>query len=160
MADTAGGQWVTLAQATVFLGVSDRTLRRQIAAGQYRTQRNGGRRLVCVPVIEPGRAVVGEGEALAVTAARADGHETAKAATNGGVTVKAASEEIVAATLKEWRSLLEQERQRAGAAEQAAAMWQERARNLETQVEQLLALPAHEEEPELRPPWWAFWRRR
>jgi hypothetical protein len=38
-----------------------------------------------------------------------------------------------------------------------AAMWQERARNLEAQVEQLLALPAHEEEPARR--WWQWWRR-
>jgi hypothetical protein len=36
-------------------------------------------------------------------------------------------------------------------------MWQERARNLEAQVEQLLALLAHEEEPARR--WWQIWRR-
>jgi len=36
-------------------------------------------------------------------------------------------------------------------------MWQERARNLEAQVEQLLALPAPEEEPARR--WWQIWRR-
>jgi hypothetical protein len=36
-------------------------------------------------------------------------------------------------------------------------MWQERPRKLEAQVEQLLALSVHEEEPARR--WWAFWRR-
>jgi hypothetical protein len=36
-------------------------------------------------------------------------------------------------------------------------MWQERARNLEAQVEQLLALPAHEAEPEPRRRWWRWW---
>lgn len=62
--------------------------------------------------------------------------------------------------LTEERARAERERERASTAEQAAAMWQERARNLEAQVEQLLALPAHEEEPE--PAWhrWTFWRRR
>ena len=55
--------------------------------------------------------------------------------------------------------LLREERERAGAAEQAAAMWQERARNLEVQVEQLLALPAHEEQEEPARHWWRFWRR-
>ena len=59
--------------------------------------------------------------------------------------------------LTEERSRTDQERERASTAEQAAAMWQERARNLEVQVEQLLALPAHEEEPLRR--WWQWWRR-
>jgi hypothetical protein len=48
---------------------------------------------------------------------------------------------------------------RASRAEQAAAMWQKRARNLESQVEQLLALSAHEEEPALTWRWWRLWRR-
>lgn len=38
-------------------------------------------------------------------------------------------------------------------------MWQERARNLEAQVDQLLALPAHEDEPGAARRRWAFWRR-
>jgi len=38
------------------------------------------------------------------------------------------------------------------------AMWQERARNLEAQVEQLLALPAHEEEAMPQRRWWRFWQ--
>jgi len=58
----------------------------------------------------------------------------------------------------EERGRVERERERAGTAEQAAAMWQERARNLEVQVEQLLALPAHEEERTRR--WWQWWRRK
>jgi hypothetical protein len=37
-------------------------------------------------------------------------------------------------------------------------MWQERARNLEAQVEQLLALPAHEEEAMPQRRWWRFWQ--
>jgi hypothetical protein len=56
------------------------------------------------------------------------------------------------------RDRTNQEREARSQAEQAAAMWQERARNLEAQVEQLLALPAHEEmEPRRR--WWQRWQR-
>jgi hypothetical protein len=44
-------------------------------------------------------------------------------------------------------------------AEQAAAMWQERARNLEVQVEQLLALPAHTDPTDAEHRWWQWWRR-
>jgi hypothetical protein len=61
--------------------------------------------------------------------------------------------------LGEERARTDQERERASAAEQAAAMWQERARNLEVQVEQLLALPAHEEQEDPSRRWWRFWRR-
>ncbi len=56
---------------------------------------------------------------------------------------------------------LAQERERASAAEQAAAMWQERARNLEAEnsrLQELLALPAHEEKPTPRRRWWQRWR--
>ncbi|MGI8915748.1 MAG: hypothetical protein ACR2JY_18520 [Chloroflexota bacterium] len=56
----------------------------------------------------------------------------------------------------------DREHERASAAEQAAAMWQERARKLEAEnakLQELLALPAHEEEPELTWRWWRFWRR-
>lgn len=65
MADPVGGQWVTLAQATGFLGVSDRTLRRQIASGELRTQQTAGRRLVWLPAPS---AVAATGEAVAVAA--------------------------------------------------------------------------------------------
>ncbi len=40
------------------------------------------------------------------------------------------------------------------------AMWQEQARNLQAQVEQLLVLPVQLEEPEAVRPWWAFRRLR
>ncbi len=65
----------------------------------------------------------------------------------------------VGQTVAAWQSMLDKALQRASIAEQAAAMWQERARNLEAQVEQLLALPAHEEEPVAGRRWWRFWRR-
>ena len=51
--------------------------------------------------------------------------------------------------------------QGASQAEQAATLWQERARHLESEVvrlQELLALPAHEEEPPRRR-WWRWWHR-
>jgi len=48
-------------------------------------------------------------------------------------------------------------------AEQAAAMWQERARNLEAEngrLQELLALPAHEDAFEPSRRWWQWWRRK
>ena len=69
--------------------------------------------------------------------------------------------DAVVATATTWQAQLDKERERASTAEQAAAMWQERARNLEGEMgrlQELLALPAHEEEPELRRRWWHWWR--
>jgi hypothetical protein len=67
----------------------------------------------------------------------------------------------VVATVETWRPLVGQALERASRAEQAAAMWQERARTLEAEngrLQELLALPAHEEEPKLKR-WWWQWRR-
>jgi len=55
--------------------------------------------------------------------------------------------------------LLRDSLDRASQAEQAAAMWQERARTLEAQVAQLLALPAHEESERPVPSRASWWRR-
>jgi hypothetical protein len=52
------------------------------------------------------------------------------------------------------------EREIRSQAEQAAAMWQERARNLDAEngrLQELLALPAHDGEPAMRRRWWQ-WR--
>jgi len=66
----------------------------------------------------------------------------------------------VAATVETWRPLLDQALDRASQAEQAAAMWQERACNLEAELQHVLALPAHEEGPESpRRRWWQWWRK-
>lgn len=85
--------------------------------------------------------------------------------------VPLAEDEAVAALvelLQEERTERHQERTRGIAlddqlrvARETAAMWQERARNLESEVgrlQQLLALPAHEEERPPRRRWWP-WRR-
>jgi excisionase family DNA binding protein len=156
MADTAGGHWVTLAQATGLLGVSDRTLRRQISSGELRTQRTGGRRLVWTPASSTLAAAAATGMTMAASDGVQNGAVAVTMASSDHEAAMAANQDTLAATLREWRSLLNAERGRASAAEQAAAMWQERARHLEAQVEQLLARPSHEEEPTQR--WWRFWR--
>ncbi|MGI8912364.1 MAG: hypothetical protein ACR2JY_01005 [Chloroflexota bacterium] len=61
--------------------------------------------------------------------------------------------------LREERERTERIEQQVVQAREAAAMWQERAHNLEAQVEQLLALPMHDEAPAATHRWWAFWRR-
>lgn len=87
--------------------------------------------------------------------------DTAK---NSAPNVQDGSGHALAVLSATFTSALEGERQRSSAAEQAAAMWQERARNLEAEndrLQALLALPAHVEEPELpyRPWWRRLWRR-
>lgn len=48
MADNEPGKWVTLSEAAHYFKVSERTLRRRIARGELRTERDGGRVLVLV----------------------------------------------------------------------------------------------------------------
>ncbi len=84
------------------------------------------------------------------------------AVAQGTPEVEAAVKAAVVATVETWRPLLDRALDRASSAEQAAAMWQERARNLETEngrLQELLALPAHDEEPEARQHWWQWWQR-
>ncbi|MGI8915246.1 MAG: hypothetical protein ACR2JY_15915 [Chloroflexota bacterium] len=88
-------------------------------------------------------------------------HGSGTAVAQGTPAVEVAVKAAVAATADTWRPLLNQALDRASSAEQAAAMWQERARNLEGEVgrlQELLALPAHEEEPPRRR-WWQWWAR-
>jgi hypothetical protein len=158
MAGTAGGHWVTLAQATGLRGVSDRTLRRQIASRELGTQRTGGRRLVWMPASSTLAAMAITGSATPASDDSQNGDVAVTTANAGSGAAMAANQDALAATLRERRSLLDAERERASQAEQAAAMWLERARNLEVQVEQLLALPAHEEEAGPQRRWWRFWQ--
>jgi len=70
--------------------------------------------------------------------------------------------DVTLALVEAWTAQLSAERERASSAEQAAAMWQERARNLEAEngrLQDLLALPAHEEAFEPSRRWWQWWRR-
>ena len=143
-----GGQWVPATQAAQALGLSDRTLRRHIAAGRYQVRYRGRNTLVLLPH----RTDVPDGTADASAARPAAKSAIADAS---GVTE-------LGAVARDALALLEREREARSQAEQAAAMWQERARNLEAEngrLHELLALPAHEEEPEPPRRWWQWWRR-
>lgn len=145
-----GGRWLTQVEAARLLSVSDRTLRRRIAAGRLLSRRRAGRTLVYVDA-------AANQDGLPEDAA--DTRDSDPADQDGRPGRASALTEVSGASGSQegaLLALLREERERASQAEQAAAMWQERARNLETQVEQLLALPAHEEEPPRR--WWRFWR--
>jgi len=113
-------------------------MRRQVASGRYPSRMNGH-------IIEVWLPDVALGDSDSAPGQPGDGAgDVRRIPTDGGAV--AVLERLVRDSLE-----------RASIAEQAAAMWQERARNLETQVEQLLALPAHEE-PEPRRRWWRWWR--
>jgi hypothetical protein len=116
-----------------------------MAAGTVRTRRDGHKVLVWVSDDDIGH-VSDEDSGESGTASRQSDERPDSVS------------DVDAEAIHEFGRLLEQEQQRSSAAEQAAAMWQERARNLEAQVEQLLALPAHEEQEQPSRRWWRFWR--
>ena len=177
-ADRQDGRWVSPAQAAATLGVSERTIHRRLAANRYRVRHVDGRTLVHLPSDRrPTHFAqqVSDADPTAAGDASDDVTDTSddhleRPTLNDRQPTDAMADAVSQAIgvldrlleqerrrTEEERSHADQERERASAAEQAAAMWQERARNLETQVEQLLALPAHEAEPPGRR-WWQFWR--
>lgn len=146
-ADATSGHWLGVIPTARALGVTERTVRRRMAAGTVRTRRDGHKVLVWVSDGDIGR-VSDEDSDESGTASRLSDERPDSVS------------DVAAEAIHEFGRLLEQERQRSSAAEQAAAMWQERARTLEEELERVLALPAHEEEPALRGHWWQWWRTR
>ena len=139
VSDTSG-RWLTVPAAARALSVTERTIRRRMAAGAVRIRREDGRTLIWVSLTPPGHV------------------------TDIDTDMSADVSDAAAEAIKELARLLEHERtqsaaleQRASKAEQTAAMYQERARNLAEENERLsiqLALP-----PPARHPWWQWWRR-
>lgn len=152
-----GGYWLPLGQAARKLGVAERTIRRHIDAGRYHARRRGREVLVLLPHTGQGTPD-GAHRAFPLVAPTADRRQGTPVTTDTGHAATDRAVAVLERLLDEERADLVRERQARGQVEQVAAMWQERARNLEAQVEQLLALPAHEE-PESRRFWWRFWRR-
>ncbi len=153
------GRWLSVRAAAKDLAITPRSVRRRIEAGQYRSRIHG--RLTEV--------WLGEGDPEPSTsfpgAPKRTSQEDASAAVTDDEDEEDAQGDVHPAEgdvpLGAWQSLLtlfDKERDARSAAEQAAAMWQERARNLEAHVEQLLALPMHEEEAGPRRRWWRFWQ--
>lgn len=148
------GQWLPVVEAAHALRVSERTLRRQLQHGRYQTQT--GERGTEVWVSDQPTPL-----GMPDAAGQAPGNSAGQVPGTGDATPGSARHgpDMEGQAVDALVELLREERERVGAAEQAAAMWQERARNLEVQVEQFLALPAHEAEPAMGRGWWAFWRR-
>ena len=136
-------QWLPVGQAAVALGISERTLRRHLSSGSYQTRHVAGRLEVLIPVPAMPDRLDG-----AMADAPDDDRQVSgeEAGQSPDILVQALS--TLERVLTEERIRANQERERASVAEQAAAMWQERARNLEAELQHVLALPAHEEVPE------------
>ncbi len=138
------GNWLPVGQAAAHLGISERTLRRQIAAGRLQTLQIRGARHVRVTL--PGMSDTLPGDATQVP-------DSARQETGRRLIVP----DIATHAISELRSLVEQERARSAALEaellsarEAAAMHQERSRNLEEETKRLrtqLALPPTQPEP-------------
>lgn len=134
------GRWLPVVEAASILDTTERTLRRRAIAGHVRSRQANGRTEVWV---------------------------AGQASDNAPVTVtedRPAPESAQNDALLALERLLRDTLREKDAAQQSAAMWQERGRNLEAevtrlagQVEELLSLPAHEE-PAI--PWWKkrWWR--
>lgn len=155
----AQGRWLPVRHAAQQLGISERSIRRYLRAGVYHGRLIAGNTQVwlpaaggtsppVLPVSDASSGNTGSTVPVLPDMSGTTGEETAGTTGNQGNEGSLAVIELA--------RLLREALDGKSTAEQAAAMWQERARNLETQVEQLLALPAHEEEPPRR--WWRFWR--
>jgi hypothetical protein len=154
---------VPLAEAAKQLGLSVVAARRRAQRGTLESGKIEGEWYVTVPD-RPDRYV-----------AHRAAHETDQRNGQSGLpshdvpvpgpTVSASTDAAVAAlerTVQQTLRRADQAEEKAREMAAAAAMWQERARNLEGEVgrlQELLALPAHEEPDPSRRRWWERWRR-
>lgn len=143
-APDAAGRWLPASAAARALGITERSVRRRVAAGRLRARRTR----------QGTRVWVADADRPDAADAEDDGEDDGDAP---DVRARTPADPSGAARLTVPVEVWREERERASRAEQAAAMWQERSANLAAELERLLALPAHEEE---RPPWWRLiWRR-
>lgn len=163
-APVSDGQWVPVPRAAPLLGLSESTLRRRVRDGRYQTRQEPYQSL---EVLIPSEPVADRHQTL--SSASSDGQEASPEVSEAQL-LEESPAGLIGQALDALRLIAERERersatleQRASQAEQAAAMWQERARNLEAEngrLHQLLVLPAHEEEFEPSRRWWQWWRRK
>ena len=152
--DDAGQRlmWLPMAEAVRQLGISERTIRRRLAARTMNARRVGKVTLVAVSgddlaaagVATARPALSGAGEDVAENASQTAyiGLQRQELAEVVSQAVRAALEAPDGILARRNRELTEE----LARAREAAAMWQERTAQL--------ALPAP------RRPWWAIWRRR
>lgn len=155
-----------LPEAARRLGLSSVAVRKRAQRGTLQGEKVAGEWWILLNG-PSGQAAHGPSTGRAVRAAQLDGlpgpsvpPTSAQAAHMDGPAVDTAAVAELGAVARQALAQLAQERDRASSAEQAAAMWQERARNLEGEIgrlQELLALPEHEEES--RRHWWERWKR-
>ncbi len=157
-----------VAEAATRLNISVEAVRKRIQRGTLRTERQDGHRYVVLTPhdMRPDDDGVIQDDVRTLQYLT---EATDRTRQDGVLSVDQASFQAEPATvvalvqlLREERERVDREREIRSQAEQAAAMWQERARNLEAEngrLQELLALPAHEEERELRRHWWQWWGR-
>ncbi|HEY8742377.1 MAG TPA: helix-turn-helix domain-containing protein [Chloroflexota bacterium] len=163
------GRWLTVKDAATLLDISERSVRRHVQHGQIRHRFRERMTEVWIgadtrlteedqpdSALDTRRAAPGRG--MSVTGIAAPAPVTDSTSRDAPAVTDTAVTEL-ANLLREERERTERVEQQMVQAREAAAMWQERARNLEAQVEQMLALPMHDETPEATHRWWAFWRR-
>ena len=157
------GRWLSFPDAATTLGVSVRSIRRYVQEGRYDTRWAEGVRELWLTadgqLLSPdGQRPTADNEAPSPDGQRVQ-RETAAPSEDGQTSRTLAAEGAAVDALVD---LLHEALEGKSAAEQAAAMWQERARNLEGEIDrlqELLALPAHEEAFEPSRRWWHWWRR-
>jgi len=138
-------------EAATRLGLSVDAIRKRIQRGSLHAEKLDGRWFVVLPVQGGPRHGLDIDQDTSRTGPDANG--------TAGPAVRDATGQAIAALAEAFTKALDAERERSSVAEQAAAMWQERARNLEAELQHVLALPAHEEEPERPRRWWLWWRK-
>jgi hypothetical protein len=152
-----------LPEAARRLGLSSVAVRKRAQRGTLTAEKVRGQWFIVLPV-PPGGTNHGLSNGQTPRTAHVDGQpvpsSNGKAAHTDSPPLDPAAAAELGAIARETLAQLAREREVRSQAEQAAAMWQERARNLEGEVgrlQELLALPAHEAEPPRRR-WWQ-WRR-
>jgi hypothetical protein len=154
-----------LPEAARRLGLSSVAARKRAQRGTLHAEKVDGQWFVVLPG-PPSETSYGPSNGQATRTAQVDGQSVPS--TNGqavqvdGPTLDSAAAAELGTIAREALAQLAREREVRSQAEQAAAMWQERAHNLEGEIgrlQELLALPAHDEEPEMRRHWW-HWRKR
>lgn len=158
-----------LPEAARRLGLSSVAVRKRAQRGTIQGEKVAGEWWILLEG-PSGQAAHGPSTDRAVRAVQVDAlpgpsvpPTSVQAAHIDGPAVDMAAVAELGAVAREALAQLAQEREQRSHAEQAAAMWQERARNLEAEVgrlQELLALPAHEEAFEPSRRWWQWWRRR
>ena len=153
-----------LPEAARRLGLSSVAVRKRAQRGTLAAEKVDGQWFVVLPV-PPSETSHGLSNGRAARTAQMDGQPVPSA--NGqavqvdGPTLDSAAVAELGTIAREALAQLARERDVRSQAEQAAAMWQERAHNLEGEIgrlQELLALPAYEDEPTLRRRWWHVWR--